>query len=386
MSRFVVVTWNGGGNLPPALGIARVLDEHGHEVTFLGAETQRTRIEQAGLSFTPFSQRAEVDSAAPHAPAERLASLVSTVWMNAELADDVLALLSREPADVVVVDYMLVGVLARSADFGAPTAVLAHSLFERVRPMRDALLAMGNQQRLAAGGAALDPEAMLWERKDLVVVTTLAEFDGCVGDPGPRVRYVGPVFDWPPLPIGWQLPWHADDPRPLVLASASTTPGQDSPAALQLVLDALADLPLHVLATSGSVSPEALRPPPNAAVFGFVPHAAVLPHAALSINQAGHGSVMAALAHGVPSLCLPSVGADQAIIASQVEALGAGRAIMGQPTEQAIRDAVQAVIGTPAYRASAQHLGARIGRLHGAEGGVRALETAVQRTPLPVMP
>jgi UDP:flavonoid glycosyltransferase YjiC (YdhE family) len=347
MSRFVFVTWNGGGNLPPALGIARVLAEHGHEVTFLGSGTQRTRIEGAGISFTPFSQRAEVDAAAPRAPAERLASLVSTVWMNSDLADDVLALLAREPADLVVVDYMLVGVLARSADFDAPTAVLAHSLFERVRPLRDSLLAMGNQQRLAAGGAALDPQAMLWERKDLVVVTTLPEFDGCMGDSGPRVRYVGPVFEWPPLPVGWQLPWHADDPRPLVLATASTTPGQDSPVALQLVFDALADLPVHVLATSGAVSPEALRPPPNAAICGFVPHAAVLPHAALSINQAGHGSVMAALAHGVPSLCLPSVGADQAIIASQVETLGAGKAIRGQPTAGAIRDAVREVINTP---------------------------------------
>ena len=50
MSTFVFVTWNGGGNLTPALGIARALAERGHTVAFLGEETQRRRIEAAGLA------------------------------------------------------------------------------------------------------------------------------------------------------------------------------------------------------------------------------------------------------------------------------------------------------------------------------------------------
>ena len=57
MSTFVFVTWNGGGNLTPALGIARALAERRHTVAFLGEETQRRRIEAAGLAFTAYTRR-----------------------------------------------------------------------------------------------------------------------------------------------------------------------------------------------------------------------------------------------------------------------------------------------------------------------------------------
>ena len=58
MSRIVFVTWNGGGNLLPALGIARELDRHGHSVAFLGQETQRNAVEAAHLAFTAYPHRA----------------------------------------------------------------------------------------------------------------------------------------------------------------------------------------------------------------------------------------------------------------------------------------------------------------------------------------
>ena len=38
-------------------------------------------------------------------------------WLNMSLADDLAAVLAREPADAVVIDCMLAGVLARSAEF-----------------------------------------------------------------------------------------------------------------------------------------------------------------------------------------------------------------------------------------------------------------------------
>ena len=58
-------------------------------------------------------------------------------------ADDLVAVLAREPADAVVIDCMLAGVLGRSAESGAPTAVLVHGLYHCVLPVRDAMLAAG---------------------------------------------------------------------------------------------------------------------------------------------------------------------------------------------------------------------------------------------------
>jgi UDP:flavonoid glycosyltransferase YjiC (YdhE family) len=331
MSSYVFVTWKGGGNVTPALGIARAWRARGHTVAFLGEETQRCPIEAAGFAFTAYTRRSERDGVPPQTPADRQRQLMRSIWMNDGLADDLTALLARSPAEMVVVDCMLVGVPANSPGFGMPTAVLVHSLFASVLDMRDALLTMGNRLRVAAGLPALDAAAMKWEHKDLVLVTTLREFDGVTGDPALNVRYAGPVFEPQSTSPDWHLPWKYDDPRPLVVANFSTMPGQTEPSTLQLVLDAMARLPLRVLLATGPISPETLAIPPNAAVVGYVPHAAVLPHAALAINHAGHGSVMAALAHGVPLVCLPTLGADQPIIAARVEALGAAKPFPVRP-------------------------------------------------------
>jgi MGT family glycosyltransferase len=377
MSTFVFVTWNGGGNVTPALGIARALVEHRHTVAFLGEETQRGRIEAAGFAFTTFTRRPDWGGTPPQTPAERQRLLMRTIWMNEDLADDLTAVLARSPADMVVVDCMLAGILANSSRFEVPTAVLVHSLFASVLDMRDALITMGNRLRVEAGLPALDVAAMKWEHKDLVLVTTLREFDGITDDPAPQVHYVGPVFEQQSTPPGWHLPWDRDDPRPLVVASFSTMPGQTSPALLQRVLNALESLPLRVLLATGPVSPEILTTPPNAAVVGYVPHAAVLPYAALAINHAGHGSVMAALAHGVPLVCLPTLGADQSIIAGRVQALGAGKAIPGQAGANELRSAVEQVMTTPAYREAAERLAKLIGQENGATNGASVLEAYV---------
>ena len=41
MSWIAFITWNGGGNLGPALAIARELARRGHRAVFLGQDTQR---------------------------------------------------------------------------------------------------------------------------------------------------------------------------------------------------------------------------------------------------------------------------------------------------------------------------------------------------------
>jgi UDP:flavonoid glycosyltransferase YjiC (YdhE family) len=70
MSRIVFATWNGGGNLLPALGIARELNLRGHPVAFLGQETQRRTIEEQHLAFTAFAPGPERDGL-PATAAER---------------------------------------------------------------------------------------------------------------------------------------------------------------------------------------------------------------------------------------------------------------------------------------------------------------------------
>ena len=59
------------------------------------------------------------------------------------------------------------------------------------------------------------------------------------------------------------------------------------------------------------------RPPPHVVVTACVPHARGFPHGAASVSQGGHGTVLKALAHGLPLLCLPLCG-DQPAVAARV--------------------------------------------------------------------
>jgi UDP:flavonoid glycosyltransferase YjiC (YdhE family) len=55
MARIPTVTWDGGGNVPPMLGVAAELRDRGHDVRVLGHPRQRNAVERAGLAFTPYA-------------------------------------------------------------------------------------------------------------------------------------------------------------------------------------------------------------------------------------------------------------------------------------------------------------------------------------------
>lgn len=65
MAGFLFVTWDGGGNVPPAIGIATELQHRGDTVRFLGQEQQRAAIEGAGLRFEAYSRPPAWSAAAP---------------------------------------------------------------------------------------------------------------------------------------------------------------------------------------------------------------------------------------------------------------------------------------------------------------------------------
>ena len=49
MADILWLNWSGGGNLPPSLGIARMLTERGHRVAFAGRPEMVPRVERAGF-------------------------------------------------------------------------------------------------------------------------------------------------------------------------------------------------------------------------------------------------------------------------------------------------------------------------------------------------
>jgi UDP:flavonoid glycosyltransferase YjiC (YdhE family) len=159
------------------------------------------------------------------------------------------------------------------------------------------------------------------------------------------------------------------DGRPNVLVSYSTDGLQNSPQRLQTALDALDGLPVAVVATaSGAFAVKELRVPANATVVDYLPHDLVMPTVMLVVCHAGHGTTMAALTHGVPLVCVPGLGRDQAPIAARVGELGLGIALGRDAPARAIRDEVLTDRG---YLERTREFARRTGKPDGARGAAR---------------
>ena len=103
-------------------------------------------------------------------------------------------------------------------------------------------------------------------------------------------------------------PWAGPDGRPLVLVGfGSTMMGQGD--LLQRAAGALGRLPVRALVSTGpAVDPAVIRAPRDVLVRRWVRHAGVLPSCPAVLTRGGHGTVIKALAAGVPLVIAPPGG------------------------------------------------------------------------------
>ncbi len=99
----------------------------------------------------------------------------------------------------------------------------------------------------------------------------------------------------------------------------------------------------------------------------------MLPHAALVVTHAGLGTVMSALAHGVPLLCVP-MGRDQHGNAARVSKLGAGLVLSAGTESTQIADALHAALTDPTLKQNARRIAITIGEEIAADQAVTELE------------
>jgi MGT family glycosyltransferase len=398
---YLFTTWEGGGNVTPALEAVRKLLARGHRVRVMSDACNQREVEGVGATFVSWNRapsRADrhrdsqvfQDWAAP-TPQEGLLSVIRDLWAGPALryAQDTLDELRREPADLVVTVEALFGVLAACESVGQAFVTLSPNVSlspipgippvgpglppartEEERAMhaaiREAVVGMFDSGLPALNTAraelGLPPLEHLLEQFDaarLELLATSRAFDFPSDSPPEKLRYVGPQLADPAWTVPWSSPWPADDARPLVVVGFSTT-FQNHAGVLQKIIDALEPLPVRVLVTlAGSIREDELRAGANCVLVESAPHSAVMPQAAAFITHGGHGTVIRALAHRLPLLVIP-LGRDQNDNAARVTTRGAGLSLTPDASVEAIREACQRLLEDPAFAAGARKLGDQV--------------------------
>ena len=119
--------------------------------------------------------------------------------------------------------------------------------------------------------------------------------------------------------------------------------------------------------------PVEVAAPANVTVVQSAPHSEVLEHAAAMVTHAGHGSVVKALAAGVPLVMLP-FGRDQNDVAARAAHAGAGVRLKPTASAAKIAAAVRAVLDQPAYGLAARRAAATIAQEREQDAAADALE------------
>lgn len=364
--RALFVTFDAGGNLPPALGIAQRVIADGGEALLLGAASQAGAAEAAAVPFQAHAKPAAWEPLTRTTPALAVARLTRTTCGRA-MATDMLAAASSWLPDVVVVDCMLLAAMEAAADAGYPVVSLVHSF-------------PTHMERSYGGGpigwiAALTGHrpAAAWRRAEATVATALPSLDPEAGQTRwPALHVVGPV-----APAVAKSPEATPRERPRVLMSLSTIwyPGQDR--TLQKLLDAVGDLPIDAVMTTGrAVDPATLRAPANAEVLRYVDHDAVLPAVDAVVGHGGHGTAMRALAHDLPVLVIPGFSmSDQPTVGERIASAGAGRTLPASTSTERLRAAIDELSGPGRHREAAARLGAELRALDPAGAAVDVLAT-----------
>jgi UDP:flavonoid glycosyltransferase YjiC (YdhE family) len=331
------------------------------------------RVEAAGFRAIELAQAyAQVDRYPQGHPLTRAACYLT----SPAVADEVRAVVAAEAPDVILIDGMFPAALAEAPGFGCPTAAICHTFCFRMLDRWRNTITMLSGMRQQAGFGSLPGLDELWQSRDRIIVTSLAAFDTAPIPGWETVRHVGPVLEDEKCAVPAALPWNADDPTPIVLTSFSTGFEQRSVDKLRHSLDALADLQVHVVATTGGiVDPAELSRPDNAIVLSYAAHDPILRRAAMAVTHGGHGTAMRSLRHGVPMIVIPGLAHDQSLIAATVQEWGAGIGLAGDAQVEVIRAAAQNILSTSRFRLNAERRAKALAGIDGASNAADEIET-----------
>ncbi len=407
---------DGGGTVPPELGAVRRLVERGHDVTVLAEDSMAEEVIATGAALRRWTTAPNRLTRLPDDdptrdwecknPLQLFDRLLDRQFVGPapDYATDVDAAIAVRRPDLVVCSMFALGAMVAAEGAGIPFDMMMPNIYllpaAGLPPMglglqpargvagrtRDRAIHALIERSWAKGLPAINdlrrerglaPLARLWDqaehaRRKLVMTSPAFDFPATMPD---NVRYVGPVLDDPTWATAAAPTITADEPtdRPFVLVAMSST-YQDQQESIQRVVDALGGLPVRALVTSGpAIDPTIFEHEPNVEVVRSASHQALMPGAAVVVTHGGHGTVIKALAAGVPLVVLPH-GRDQADNAARIVARHAGVKVSRTAKPSKIAAAICGVLEDPSFADNARVLGEIIRRDAASGALVRELE------------
>lgn len=385
------------------LKTARILQQRGHNVTWVSTTALARTIELAGLGFEPIS---ETGFLWPPPPAPDLSSIPPQEAVNLRYTRALNTWLSEDR--VAAATHALIGLAER---IGKPDVLVTDPFLSA-----SALAAEALDVPLVVGGwpaqDELDSDALFPIQRDLGSesqqrIARLCQQFGLRGtnfSSGPTPAVISPHLHVCYFTRSWYMT-EANSLLPQnVFVGGSIQPPDDSPP------DWLPDdLPLAIItlgstftgdlgffswaaqaaARAGMVPVVALgwnpiEPdkkaelvaalPKGTYLLNWVPFAHVLPHARLMIHHGGMGTTHAAVVHGIPQIVVPHA-ADQRVQARRVAAAKVGLNLTAHDVQQGmLREGAIALIQDERVNARAQSLAQSMAKLGGPERAADHLE------------
>jgi MGT family glycosyltransferase len=425
--RFLFTAWHFPGHVFPLIAKAHALRALGHECAFYTGRGAAPIVREEGFECFTFEHvdEARIDRLMHERPAElwrpanmpKVARLMRR-WLLETLADqvkDLDAVVASWRPDVIGADLALwAPILVLAEKHRLPVAVCSSILFytlpgpgvpppgpglprSRPSPLLNGAVRLGsalsgmvarrhaNRVRAESGLPPISVSPREYTAQmPLYLIPSVRELDYDRRDTPPHVHYIGPcLFNKPRTQAA--TPWLAELRRdvPWVHVTEGTT-HIHKPIVLQAALAGLAGLPMQVVATTGGTRTVAelglAAVPENVRLEQWVAHSDLLPRTDVVVTTGGAGTVMAALAEGVPLVLVPTEW-DKPETAQRVVEAGVGvRLAPRQCTPENLRACVETVLRVPSYRANARRMAGIIAGYGGARRGAELLVELSSRT------
>lgn len=389
---YLIAMWDGGGSVPPLLGVAEKLRSKGQRVTVMGEESMRAEVAAAGADFLPYRHAPSRPNRLPESDPypdwdgqSPFKVLKKILCGRAEAyAKDVVEACQKQPADWILVDGFLLGVMIGSAAVGIPYIVLWPAIDVVPHPgrppdgvglmpgrsflgeIRDRTLNWIFAKLLGSGRKALnrlneryglpplEHPFDLYQEAEKVLLLSSRHFDYPTRLPA-NTFYAGPVLNDP----AWAEPVKTVPKEPYVLVSLGST-YQNQQALYANLMETLSELPVPVIVTLGNVfDPESFPVYGNIQVFRAGAHSGLLPRCGLVIHHGGHGITLKSILAGLPQLVIP-IGRDQLGNAGRVVYHGLGLRASSKASKPQLLEKIKRLLSEESYGQNAQKMARKI--------------------------